>query len=559
MLSLCITLYAIAGPIDVKKAAAKAEKMLGKEVLTTNAQTAKARAQVATQSTTPAYYVFNAADGKGFVIISGEEAMPELVAYSYTNTFDADNMHPGLADMLDFYTQVVNDVRAGETTVDNLPMRRAPKVIVEPLCAVQWGQDEPYNTLCPEDNGVKCPVGCVATGMAQIMYHFKWPKVGEGSLRYACSLPGVSILSSNFYEHEYAWSEMKATKKENKASETATAAVAQLSYDCGIASRMNYTADGSGTLDDQAMYAMYTYFSYKASPLHIEYRDCYATQEEWNDLVKSEINANRPVLYSGHDPNGNGGHEFIIDGYDEADNFHVNWGWDGSGDGFYSIVTLHPDKSRYTFSSGQSMICGIEPDPTGEDKTPPQWRMYLFNAPSVKKDTCQIGEKFTYTLGQFYNHAGQAHTWTYGAALYSLDGEQLAMLTKVTDKNTHQVLSYYYGHNAQSTVSIAIPEGTADGYYALRTVFRQREKDADGKEIYKEFVLPNMEGGQALNNVFIKVENGLVVFNVELPAAIDQIAANPTSSHAVYNLNGQPQRGLQRGINVIDGKKIYVK
>ena len=80
MLSLCISLYAIAGSIDVKKAAAKAEKMLGKEVLTTNAQTAKARAQVATQSTTPAYYVFNAADGKGFVIISGEEAMPELVA-----------------------------------------------------------------------------------------------------------------------------------------------------------------------------------------------------------------------------------------------------------------------------------------------------------------------------------------------------------------------------------------------------------------------------------------------------------------------------------------------
>ena len=110
-----------------------------------------------------------------------------------------------------------------------------------------------------------------------------------------------------------------------------------------------------------------------------------------------------------------------------------------------------------------------------------------------------------------------------------------------------------------SAVSIAIPEGTADGYYALRTVFRQREKDADGKEIYKEFVLPNMEGGQALNNVFIKVENGSVIFNVELPAAIDQIAANPTSSHAVYNLNGQPQRGLQRGINVIDGKKIYVK
>ena len=559
LLSLSLSLYAMAGTIDVTKAASKAVKMLGKEVVTTNTLTTKVRARVATQSASPAYYIFNAADGKGFVIISGEEAMPELVGYSYTNTFDEANMHPGLVDMLDYYTQVVNDVRAGEVEVDYRPMLRAPKVLAGPLCKVQWGQDEPYNTLCPEDNGVKCPVGCVATAMAQIMYHFEWPKVGEGSLRYACSLPGVSILSSNFSEHEYVWSEMKATKKDNMASETAAAAVAQLSYDCGIASRMDYTAEGSGTLDDQAMYAMYTHFGYKASPLRIEYRNCYATQEEWNDLVKSEINANRPVLYAGHDSNGNGGHEFIVDGYDEEDNFHVNWGWDGKSDGYYAIFTLHPSNSRYTFKESQSMICGIEPDPSGEDKTPPQWRMYLYNAPSVKKDTCQIGEKFTYTLGEFYNHAGLAHTWTYGAALYSLDGEQLAMLTKVTDKNTHQVLSYYYGHNAQSTVSIAIPEGTADGYYALRTVFRQREKDANGQEIYKDFVLPNMEGGQALNNVFIKVENGDVIFNVELPAAIDQIAANPLQSHSIYNLYGQPQHGLQRGINIVNGKKILVK
>ena len=561
LLSLSLSLYAMAGPIDVMKAASKAVKMLGKEVVTTNTLTTKVRARVATQSASPAYYIFNAADGKGFVIISGEEAMPELVGYSYTNTFDEANMHPGLVDMLDYYTQVVNDVRAGEVEVDYRPMLRAPKVLAGPLCKVQWGQDEPYNTLCPEDNGVKCPVGCVATAMAQIMYHFEWPKVGEGSLRYACSLPGVSILSSNFSEHEYVWSEMKATKKDNMASETAAAAVAQLSYDCAIASRMTFSADGSGTLDDQAMYALYTHFGYKASPLRIEYRNCYATQEEWNDLVKSEINANRPVLYAGRDVNDNGGHEFIIDGYDEEDNFHVNWGWNGDADGYYAIFTLRPDKSRYTFSQSQSMICGIEPDSTGLDKTPHQWQLYQTEPPSVKIDSAEVGKAFSFTLGKYYNHTGKAHTWTQVAALYSLDGEQLKIVSSKGTKATEQYLSYY-GPSNPKTVQATIPEDTPDGYYALRAVYRQRETDADGKDIYTAYLLPHMEGGQALNNVFIKIENGIIVFNVDLPAGIENIERSPLNTvHAVYDLSGRKVGNgqLKRGINIVDGKKILVK
>ena len=51
--------------------------------------------------------------------------------------------------------------------------------------------------------------------------------------------------------------------------------------------------------------------------------------------------AKRVVLYSGF--NESSGHQFVIDGYDGKGFFHVNWGWGGSEDGYFTLATLNPD------------------------------------------------------------------------------------------------------------------------------------------------------------------------------------------------------------------------
>ena len=48
-----------------------------------------------------------------------------------------------------------------------------------------------------------------------------------------------------------------------------------------------------------------------------------------------EVAAGRPVLYTGNTESG--GHAFVCDGYDESGLFHINWGWGGSGDGYFSL------------------------------------------------------------------------------------------------------------------------------------------------------------------------------------------------------------------------------
>ena len=50
----------------------------------------------------------------------------------------------------------------------------------------------------------------------------------------------------------------------------------------------------------------------------------------------------------------------MFDGYDAEGKVHVNWGWDGSYDGYYDMFILDP--SAYKFSNNQEAVINIVPD-----------------------------------------------------------------------------------------------------------------------------------------------------------------------------------------------------
>ena len=56
-------------------------------------------------------------------------------------------------------------------------------------------------------------------------------------------------------------------------------------------------------------------------------------------MMRKEIDNNRPVIYTGESIQGCGAHGFVLDGY--RDNlFHFNFGWNGSGNGFFAISAI---------------------------------------------------------------------------------------------------------------------------------------------------------------------------------------------------------------------------
>lgn len=312
-------------------------------------QKAKAKSRTATTaSPSDAYYVFNN-DAGGFVIIAGDDAVTPVLGYTSTGSFDAENLPDGLKDLLKSYERQI--AALGDNYVANQTATRAAFTGEKLLNTAKWNQDAPFNKYTPKNY----VTGCVATAGAIVMKHHGYPAKGTGSHSY--TLNGKT-LSANF-EHDYDWASMPV--KYDGTNDAAFDGVARLMSDLGVAVEMQYAKGGSGASMEDLLTALKKYFGYSKYARLLAIADLGA--EVWNDRLRAEIDANRPILYSAVDSN-KGGHSFVIDGYKD-ESFSVNWGWGGYCDGFYRIGALNPETGgkplgdKYNLS--QSAVFSLQP------------------------------------------------------------------------------------------------------------------------------------------------------------------------------------------------------
>ncbi len=292
------------------------------------------------------FYIFNYENG--FVIVSADDRANPVLAYSNEAPFNVNGTPSNIIEWLNGYENEIKDVidrdlksspeikREWDRLLDGKLPEAKSRAFVQPLVHTHWDQMEPYNALCPE---ATC-TGCVATAMAQVMKYWEHPYKGTGSHSYYHSTFGTQY--ANFGNTVYDWDNMpdNCTSSSSTAEKTA---VATLMYHCGVSVDMNYgpaTTGGSGAYSEDVPTALKNYFSYSSST-SIAYKWSY-TSTQWIDLLKSELNASRPLYYSGADLSVNSGHAFVCDGYDEYDFFHFNWGWSGYCDAYYQIGALNP-------------------------------------------------------------------------------------------------------------------------------------------------------------------------------------------------------------------------
>ncbi|MEI7597259.1 MAG: thiol protease/hemagglutinin PrtT [Bacteroidota bacterium] len=318
------------------------------------------------------FYVFNA-EQDGFVIISGDDVVKPVLAYSDQGAFDPNDMAPATKAWLESYSNQISeavknnykstaavDAQWNEYITGNINKIIVPTVIVAPLIKTQWNQGTYYNSLCPGGS----VTGCVATAMAQILKYWNSPTKGIGSHTYSDPLNndanGNAISGSaygnqtaNFGATTYAWSSMpnKLTATSTSAQKTA---VATLMYHCGVSIDMNYSVQGSGASTTSVPEAIESHFKYSTEAQYVS-RVNYS-YIDWVALLKSELNSKRPVQYRG---DSTGGHSFICDGYNSWSLFHFNWGWGGSNDGYFNLDALTP--GGYSFNNHQGAVVRIYP------------------------------------------------------------------------------------------------------------------------------------------------------------------------------------------------------
>lgn len=338
-------------------------------------------------------YVVNMPDS-GWVLVAGDERVKPILAVCDREEFPTkDEMPLGMLELLLDYAneiffvqdscpglaahpdwQVINMRRYSinsQNMLSNGYLRTASLLNRPQRGEVKWNQNKKnaidncsktYNKFCPDWYDVSCNrtvVGCSAVAMAQIMWYWQWPHTGYISTGIDENGNGIGTMELHLYD----WDKMPTELTDATPMEEVDM-VAGFLRDCGYAAKMEYGATGSGTTIQHVRTALENTFAYRVDDLR---RKNWYTNNRWIELIKSEIDAGRPLYYRGQGDAG--GHAFVVDGY-SGDYFHVNWGYSGVANGFYSLGNLsfyiYVGNNQYEFheyNSKQQALFGIQPAP----------------------------------------------------------------------------------------------------------------------------------------------------------------------------------------------------
>lgn len=295
------------------------------------------------------FYVFNVGHN-GFVMVSADDVYRPIVGYSDEGSFDAQNINPELAYMLDELISGRMGKNLGQAAPQvaaewEMVMRNGQQMSfnggrgVPYLCQTKWNQDYPYNYYCPVAQGGPgghMYAGCVATAMSQVMKYWNHPLKGQGSHTYNYG----GTWSANFGDTEYDWDNMPNSIN-SSSPQVQIDAVATLIYHCGVSVNMMWAIDGSGAYSFDVPGAISQYFLY-TNQAQYQNRDNFS-YDNWANKLKESFDMGWPLYYSGQSPDG--GHAFVCDGYTDANLFHYNWGWSGSGDGWFDFDNIDYNSS----------------------------------------------------------------------------------------------------------------------------------------------------------------------------------------------------------------------
>ena len=424
VLSICPLL---AQQVTKEGALAKANQFMSQLTVAANNRAPRTAPELALASTNTEFYVFNDKTNGGYVVVSGEARMPDVLMYSYSGSYDEANVPCNMRTMLESYAKRVQFLQQHPEAQTAKRSARATKANIANLLGNCWyNQGDPYNRLCPNSGG-RCLTGCVATAMAQIMYKYKWPeKTTQRIPEYTTEK--LKIYVPSIPETTIDWANMLPAYNYGDSYNTTQAnAVANLMKLCGSSVQMDYGPTESAASTWLAGESMKKYFGYD-DMLEELYSGNFTT-EAWDQLIYDELAAGRPVLYSGQ--SGNGGHAFVLDGYKDG-YFHVNWGWggaeayvtmDGKGDwqGFtqdqFAEVNIRPDDgtqaTRYAVIDGTTMTLYFDNQKSKRSGTvlphKEDWQEYIATITKCVIDPSFANLKLR-TLDWFFSEMGKLET-----------------------------------------------------------------------------------------------------------------------------------------------------
>ncbi|MDA3927905.1 MAG: C10 family peptidase [Prolixibacteraceae bacterium] len=286
----------------------------------------------------------------GVVIISADDVAPPVLGVCWNGEYDIEKMPPGLVGLIEKYKNTIKNMQIDGVEADSKTRRKWDRYLdkgiitiaantmlvqssVSPLMSTLWEQS--YNQYCPSNS----PAGCEAIAMAQILYYWNISVSPTGSNTH----DGESAI---FGQTEYCWSSMNKTSSNDDN--------ALLIYHAGVSCDTDYDTNGSSSTISKAEDGYQDYWG-----MHTDLKSRFWNLNNWEDMLKSELDNGRPIHYAGHNILGKG-HAWVIDGYNSSDQFYCNWGWGSDYNDYYSLGNFY--LSGHNLNEYEQAIFALYPE-----------------------------------------------------------------------------------------------------------------------------------------------------------------------------------------------------
>jgi len=288
---------------------------------------------------TKACYVFNVGNS-GWAVSSSNDKNARVLAFSSDGHLDADKLPEQLKALLAIYdgTAGLQDAEPTSTSTDR-------QDAIGTMLTTKWGEYAPYNSLCPQvpsEDGetiVTAPAGSATVAMAQLMRYYRWPLAVKDIEHTSWHLTDYPFPDyGKLPDTTFDWDAMPDCLNADAGSEAYE--VARLMKYIGYASRSYYHYKSTAVIWNDVVNTLKK-FGYDA---RMESINPFIDRPVSDKAIYDELSAGRPVLVLVRLLDEIQNHVAVVDGYCYMSEYgcgyyHVNWGWNGEGNGFYYLPT----------------------------------------------------------------------------------------------------------------------------------------------------------------------------------------------------------------------------
>lgn len=352
-----------AAPITPTEALGRIEKEYGGIRKAKAESTPRLLKTISSANGTPSIYIFTYTGDTGFMIVSADDSVMPMLAYSDEGIHDFTDIPEGVNAWIQNYADQIDDIQKNPQNVNKRAATRAHRESIATMLKTNWKQGHPFNGLCPPwtEGGFKenSLAGCVGLAVAQMTTYWRYPSKGYGFIQYnwynETKGPELSLNADEIFIDwdnicdSYVYGSGYTPEQKDAMNEL----IQLCSY--AVYSEFGYYATGAKAENVRDRIVEFLGFSEEAVS---DFRSNYEEQAEWEDLLHASLVNYGPIVYAGY--SGGSGHCFVMDGYDaHTQRFHFNWGWEGVYNGYYTLTTLGAGGN--SFANSQRCAYNIRP------------------------------------------------------------------------------------------------------------------------------------------------------------------------------------------------------